>query len=320
LPQVDLIDGTEASSRNDRRRLEGFAAGPAARGSTCGFNPLLKNSFRRLTTAPVYYDYQAMIQKDSEATIRALLFSDRMMFCQFSNPEPERLRSVASGESERAYVHFGELKRATRGTSGTRRRARDCGLWTRRHQPRIRRAVPRKSTTHPIGGRVELSEKIARGVIANVGLDMVYEPYDIPFGVPPSVVPANRPRGDRHADRGVELGISLLAGRIYRNGSSLRRLASASSRGFASTTTTADEGLGFARASRRQDLKRALPAHHAERVVEWFLSTTHARCDGPTSHTARWAFASTEPSITTPASSREIVVSSTRVLTLCGVR
>ena len=54
------------------------------------------------------------------------------------------------------------------------------------------------TTLRPLSARAELSQKIGRRLTANLGLDVVYEPYDLNLQLPPMVQPGIPSGGDRH--------------------------------------------------------------------------------------------------------------------------
>jgi hypothetical protein len=151
--------------------------------------PALKATGAGVTTAPRYYDWQLMVEKDFDrhSSFRILFFGsdDRL---DILNQTPNSSNPTFGGD---LGFH----------TTFWRVQARYENKLTDRTDLRITAAYGEDSvdiglganlintTLHPLSGRAELSEKIARGVKANAGLDIVYEPYDLAVQLPPPVAP-----------------------------------------------------------------------------------------------------------------------------------
>jgi TonB family protein len=189
VAQVDLID--------TRLLVEGPIAGGwsfLAAGRRSWFDVylgpvLLKATGAGVTTAPRYYDGQLMIEKDFDrhSSFRVLLFgSDDAL--ELINQTPNSSNPTVGGD---LGFH----------TSFWRVQARYENKLTDRTGLRLTAAYGRDSVDfgfgvngfnvnlHPLSGRAELTEKIAHGITANAGVDMLYEPYDFTSRLPPRVAP-----------------------------------------------------------------------------------------------------------------------------------
>ncbi len=207
LAQVDLIDA--------RLLVEGpIAAGwsfsVAGRRSwvDAWLKPVLEATGAGVTTAPVYYDYQAMLEKrwSKDQSFRLLFFGsdDRLdLLIKDTNASDPAL---AGGIS--AHTGFFRLQ----------------GLYRQKLGPntdfKLNAAVGSdyidislgdiffQVTTYPITGRVELSQKIAQGVVANIGMDMLESPYTVNARLPTLPRPGEPPAGPGFSRPPLEISLS----------------------------------------------------------------------------------------------------------------
>jgi TonB family protein len=155
--------------------------------------PVLTAAGAGVSVAPVYYDYQALLQRDlgKRSSIRFAFFGtdDRLaiLLNGGSNPtltgglgfhsgfwraqalyrnrfnDDTELRVVASTGEDYFQFNVGDLAFSV--------------------------------TDWPITSRVELAQKIEKRLTMNVGVDMFYEPYTISIQAPPLPVPGQPPPG-----------------------------------------------------------------------------------------------------------------------------
>lgn len=185
MAQVDFIDA--------RLLAEGPIGGTgvkflvAARRSyfDLWLSSLLEGAAGPVTTAPRYYDYQAMLEKDlgPRSSIRlSILGSDDAL--QILNQSPSASTPTFAGNTG-AHTSFwrAQLRYENHLTDRTRLRLMgsfgrdsvDVGLGPNFF------TVDQK----PFNARGELAQRVARGVQANVGVDVVVAPYDITLRLPP---------------------------------------------------------------------------------------------------------------------------------------
>jgi hypothetical protein len=189
LAQVDLIDA--------RLMVEGpIAAGWSflAAGRMSWFNLWLKPILSHtggVSVAPRYDDYQAMVQKD---------FSSRSFFRVTFLGSNDMLDVIDATPA--ATTPFGPIAGALNdSTNFWRLQARYENKFSSSTELRVTAAFGQDSvnqtdganttvaTLDPLSGRAELSHKFWPFLSANLGLDMLYEPYSLNLQLPP----ANQP-------------------------------------------------------------------------------------------------------------------------------
>ena len=158
--------------------------------------PALEQAGSGVTTAPVYYDYQAMLHKtwgNGKHDFRLFFFGsdDRLEIL---------LKSVnASNPGVGGNITFG--------TAFYRLQARYTGKLSDKTEVRLTAAVGKDSInfslgdnlltieSYPINPRFEISQKLAAGVRNNLGVDILYTPYDVQVRLPPPPRPGEPPGG-----------------------------------------------------------------------------------------------------------------------------
>lgn len=158
--------------------------------------PALEGAGAGVTTAPVYYDYQAMLQRSwdkGKHNVRFFFFG--------SDDRLEVLVRSVNGSNP------GIGGNVTLGTGFYRLQARYVGKLSDDTELRLVGAVGKDAidfslgdnyftlTTYPINPRAELSQKIAPGARNNLGLDILYSPYDVSVRLPPPPRPGEPPAG-----------------------------------------------------------------------------------------------------------------------------
>ena len=196
LAQVDLIDA--------RVLAEGPIANTGWKFSVAGrrsyldtwLKPVLEKAGAGVTTAPVYYDYQAMLQKDWDGGRQSLRF--------FFFGSDDRLAIISKTVNGSAPAATGDI---TLGTAFYRFQARYLAKLGKDTEVRLTAAVGKdaidfsigdnffKLTTYPINPRFELSQKLGFGIRNNVGLDMYYAPYTVDLRLPQPPRPGQPPAG-----------------------------------------------------------------------------------------------------------------------------
>ena len=151
--------------------------------------PVLKSAGAGVSTAPRYYDYQAIVQRDFNAhsSFRVMLFG--------SDDELQILNQTPSASSPTFGGDVGFH------TSFWRVQARYDNKISPQTELRLTAAFGQDSidagfgtnaldvTLNPLSTRAEISEKLGRMVRLNVGLDVIYEPYSFSVELPPRTSP-----------------------------------------------------------------------------------------------------------------------------------
>ncbi|MDI1479218.1 TonB family protein [Polyangium sp. y55x31] len=157
--------------------------------------PVLTAAGAGVSTAPRYYDYQVMLKKDfgQKASLRLLFFgSDDGL--EIFNENPNAGATSFSGigthtsfwRLQARYEHKLTDSTELKVTAAVGQDSVDIGFG----------ALGFTTTELPISGRAEVSQKVMRSVRANVGIDMIYSPYDLHIRFPrprPPGVPAGGP-------------------------------------------------------------------------------------------------------------------------------
>jgi TonB family protein len=195
LAQIDLIDArvlAEGPIGNSGWR---FAVGGRRSWVDLWLKPVLESTGAGVTTAPVYYDYQALLERDfsSRSSFRVMVLGsdDRLdvLVRNVNSSDP----SLGGGIS--AHTGFWRVQ------------ARYKNRFTDSTELRITGAVGQdfadfavgdnyfKLTTFPISSRIELAQKLGQGVTMNTGFDLLYDPYKVDVRFPPFPKPGEPPSG-----------------------------------------------------------------------------------------------------------------------------
>ena len=196
LVQADLIDARAVVQGPIGNTGWNFAVGGRRSYVDVWLKPVLEELGSSVTTAPVYYDYQAMVQKSwdhGKHNVRFFFFGadDRLevLVRQVAGSAPALTGSVGLGT---AFYRF---------------QARYVGKLSEDTELRAVAAVGKDAAefnlgdnyfvldSYPISGRVELSQKIGAGVRNNFGIDMLDQPYSVDLRLPPIPRPGEPPAG-----------------------------------------------------------------------------------------------------------------------------
>jgi len=158
--------------------------------------PLLEEAGAGVSTAPVYYDYQLMLQRSWDKQKHNL-----RLFFFGSDDRLEVLAPTVNGSNP------GIGGNVTLGTAFYRFQARYTGKLSDDTELRLTAAVGKDAidfslgdnffvlSSFPINPRAELSHKLAAGVRNNVGLDVFYAPYTVDARLPAPPRPGTPPPG-----------------------------------------------------------------------------------------------------------------------------
>jgi TonB family protein len=182
--QVDLIDARALAEGPLGKGWSFLVAGRRSYVDTW-LGPVLTAAGSSVSTAPVYYDYQAVLQKDIDKNK-----SFRLAFMG----SDDRLALIVQSGSGSDPTLGGNI---SLGTAYYRLQARYRQKISDKTEWKTTAAVGKDSiqfnlgenyfklTTHPITLRSELSHKLGSGVTMNVGMDWLYTPYEIAIRFPP---------------------------------------------------------------------------------------------------------------------------------------
>jgi hypothetical protein len=151
--------------------------------------PILARTGADVTTAPVYYDYQAVISKDinPHSSFRLMFFGsdDALDILQATasnaNPDSSGAFNLHIGfwRLQARYQNEVDAHTEVKVIAAVGHDVTDIGAGT----------TYSNTTQTPVSARVELSEKVAHGVVANTGFDLAYTPYQLNLHRPPPRTP-----------------------------------------------------------------------------------------------------------------------------------
>lgn len=193
--QVDLIDARVLAEGPIGNTGWNFAVAGRRSYFDVWLKPALEAADAGVSTAPVYYDYQLMLQRDlgKDSSLRfAFIGSDDQLKLLVKSPSASA-PSVGGGIS--AHTGFYRLQGRYKAKFG---KDTEFKLTSAIGRDLVEFSLGDNYFTLdsvPITTRVELSQRIATGVTANVGLDMLYSPYQVSVRFPPMPSPGEAPSG-----------------------------------------------------------------------------------------------------------------------------
>lgn len=195
LAQADLIDARVLAEGPVFNTGWTFAVAGRRSYVDLWLGPVLEKSGAGVTTAPVYYDYQAVLQRDFDKkhSLRFFVFGsdDRLAI----------LSRTVNGSNP------GLGGNITFGTGFYRFQARYVGKLSEETELRLTAAAGKDAIdfsigdnffvlkSFPINPRAELAQKLAPGLRNNVGLDILYTPFSIDLRLPAPPRPGTPPAG-----------------------------------------------------------------------------------------------------------------------------
>ncbi len=197
LGQADLIDARFLAEGPLGNTGWNFAVGGRRSYVDLWLKPVLEQAGSSVTTAPVYYDYQFMVQREfgkkKEHDFRLFLFGS-----------DDRLEVLVN---QVASSNPGLGGNITLGTAFYRLQARYVGKLSDDIELRAVVAAGKDALqftvsdnfflleSYPINPRFELSTKLGLGARNNFGLDILYQPYTVNVRLPPPPRPGEPPAG-----------------------------------------------------------------------------------------------------------------------------
>jgi len=196
LAQADLIDARVLAEGPLGNTGWNFAVAGRRSYIDLWLKPVLEQAGAGVTTAPVYYDYQLMLQRDWDKKRHSLRF-----FFFGSDDRLSILSPTVNGSNP------GLGGNVSLGTAFYRLQARYVGKLSDDTELRLTAAVGKDAldfsvgdnffvlSSWPINPRAELSHKLAPGVRNNFGLDIFYSPFTVEARLPPPPRPGTPPAG-----------------------------------------------------------------------------------------------------------------------------
>lgn len=191
--QVDLIDARFVAEGPIFDTGWTFSLGGRRSYVDVWLKPVLEAAGAGVSTAPVYYDYQAILQKDIGK-------NQSFRFAFFGSDD--RLEVLVKGVNASNPGIGGNV---SFGTAFYRFQARYENRVSDETQLRVTAAAGKDAIQFQLGDnyfnvnsvpimlRAELTQKLGQGVKTNIGLDWLYTPYDIDLRLPPLPRPGEPP-------------------------------------------------------------------------------------------------------------------------------
>lgn len=194
MAQVDLIDARVLAEGPLPGGLK-FAVGGRRSWIDAWLGPVLEATGASVSTAPVYYDYQAMLQKDfnKDTSLRALFFgSDDKIELLLKDVSAGAPTITGSTGFHTSFWRF-QLQFKAKLSPST-----DVRFVAATGQDRLEFSIGDiffNLDTYPLTGRAELTQKVTGGVTAHFGLDMLWAPFTVDARLPPLPTPGQPPGG-----------------------------------------------------------------------------------------------------------------------------
>jgi TonB family protein len=194
--QADLIDARTVIQGPVGKSGWNFALAGRRSYVDVWLKPTLEALGSGVTTAPVYYDYQAILQRDWD--------NKKHNFRLFFFGSDDRLEILIRQVAGSAPGLTGGLGLAT---AFWRLQGRYIGKLSDDTEVRLLAAVGKDAVeftvgdnfffvdSYPVSGRAEIAQKVASGVRNNLGLDVLLQPYEVNLRVPPIPRPGEPPPG-----------------------------------------------------------------------------------------------------------------------------
>jgi TonB family protein len=195
LVQADLIDARVLVEGPVGKTGWNFSVAGRRSYLDLWLKPVLTQAGTGVTTAPVYYDYQAMLQRD---------FGEKHSLRFFFFGSDDRLSILTRTVNASNPGIGGNI---TYGTGFYRLQGRYVGKLSDDTELRLTAAIGKDAidlsigdnffvlTSYPINPRAELSQRISTGLRNNFGLDVLYVPYTVDIRLPPPPRPGQPPPG-----------------------------------------------------------------------------------------------------------------------------
>jgi TonB family protein len=216
LAQVDLIDARVLAEGPIGNTGWTFAVGGRRSYVDLWLKPVLEQSGAGVTAAPVYYDYQALAERDWDhhrQSFRVAFFGSDDKLAIILKDVNASDPTLGGGISSHTGFWRGQVRYENKFSDTTSLRL--VGAIGQDFVEISVGDIYFDITGWPISSRVELAQKLAPDATMNVGLDMYYEPYTVNARLPPPNPVGQPPPGPLLAKPPVTLSDT---DQIYRPG------------------------------------------------------------------------------------------------------
>jgi len=196
LAQVDLIDARVMAQGPLYDTGWNFAVAGRRSWVDVWLKPVLESTGAGVTAAPVYYDYQGMLEKTwdkGKQDFRLALFGsdDRLaiLLKSVSAQQPELSGGISS------HTGFWRAQVRYRNKISDDTELRIVAATGQDFVSLSIGSIYFDVTEWPISSRIELAQKLERNAINDLGLDLLYEPYSVNAQLPVRNAPGQPPPG-----------------------------------------------------------------------------------------------------------------------------
>jgi TonB family protein len=194
MAEVNLIDGRVLVQGPLFDTGWNFTVGGRRSWLDVWLGPALTAFGSTVSVAPVYYDYQAILERDfsQRSSVRFALFgSDDRVQILFNSAPPGN--PTITGFSDHTGFWRGQAIYKNKLTDETALRV--VGAFGQDYLDINLGDIFFTVTGYPITSRVEISEKLDKTLTMNVGMDLLYDPYTVVARLPPLPKPGQPPSG-----------------------------------------------------------------------------------------------------------------------------
>jgi TonB family protein len=196
LAQVDLIDARVMAQGPIWDTGATFSVAGRRSWVDLWLKPVLEATGAGVTAAPVYYDYQAVVQKQwdkGKQEFRAALFGSDDKLAILVKDVDASAPTLTGGLS--AHTGFWRAQVLYRNKMSADTELRVVGAVGQDFVALSVGTLYFNVTGVPLTSRIELAQKMAPGVTMDLGLDLLYEPYSLAAQLPAQQKPGQPPPG-----------------------------------------------------------------------------------------------------------------------------
>jgi hypothetical protein len=195
MAQADLIDARALVQGPLFNTGWTFAIGGRRSYFDTWLGPVLSATGANVTVAPVYYDYQAVLQRelDKHSTLRFALFGsdDRfnILLKTASASEPDLAGEIGS------HTGFWRAQALYKNRISDATELRAVAAFGEDYVEFNVGNIFFNVTQYPVSSRIELAQKLDRKITLNTGIDLYYVPYNVSAQLPPLGTAGQPPPG-----------------------------------------------------------------------------------------------------------------------------
>jgi TonB family protein len=208
MAEVDLLDSRVLAQGPIFDTGWRFAVGARRSYLDLWLGPLLKGLNSSVSVSPVYYDYQAILERDigKRSSIRFAFFGSddalAILNTNTSSSEPELAGSLST------HTGFWRAQAIYKNRFSDDTEFKIVGAIGRDAISFSAGNLYFDLVEYPITSRVELSQKLGQQLTMNVGLDVIDEPYTATAHLPPFPKPGQPPAGPFSAQQALTTSVS----------------------------------------------------------------------------------------------------------------